>query len=71
MHCRIASPFLPVQGRVEHFIPLVADPDCGEALANFMTVIIKGDVSQKIADLLSSSTLVILLKKDAEIMEEM
>ena len=57
--------------RVEQFIPLVVDPDCGEALAAFMTVIVKGDVSQKIANLLSSATLVILLKKDAETMEEM
>jgi hypothetical protein len=57
--------------RVEHFIPLVVDPDCGEALATFMAVIVNGGVSQKIAYLLSSATLVILLKKDAETMEEM
>ncbi len=56
---------------MKHFIPLVVDPECGEALAAFMTVIVKGDVSQKIAGLLSSATLVILLKKDAETMEEM
>jgi hypothetical protein len=49
--------------RVEHFIALVADPDCGEALAAFMTVIVKGDVSQKIANLLSSATQVILDRK--------
>ncbi len=57
--------------RVEHFIPLAADPDCGEALAAFTSVIGKGEVSQKIGDLLSSATLVILLKKDVETMEEM
>jgi hypothetical protein len=50
---------------MEDFIPLAADPECGEALVAFMTVIVKGDMSQKIADLLSSATLVILLKKDA------
>ena len=36
-----------------------------------MTTIGKGDISNKIADLLSSSTLVILLKKDAETMAAM
>ena len=36
-----------------------------------MTVIIKGDVSNKIADLLSSESLVFLLKKDAATMAEM
>jgi hypothetical protein len=57
--------------RVAHFIPLVSDPDCGETLAAFMTVIFKGDVSQNIASLLSLATLVILLKTDAATMEEM
>jgi hypothetical protein len=57
--------------RLENFIPLVADPYCGEALATFMTVIVKGDVSKKIANPLSSATLAILLKKDAETIEEM
>jgi hypothetical protein len=36
-----------------------------------MTTIVKGDVSNKIADILSSATLVILLKKDAETMAAM
>jgi hypothetical protein len=35
-----------------------------------MTVLIKGEVSDKIADLLSSASLVVLLKKDAETMAE-
>ena len=56
---------------MEHFIPLAIYPDCGEALATFMTVIVKERVSQKAADLLCSATLVIMLKKDAETMEEM
>jgi hypothetical protein len=33
-----------------------------------MTILIKGDASDKIADLLSSATLVVLLKKDAKTM---
>jgi len=57
--------------RVEHLVPLAADSTCGEALAAFMTTIARGDVSNKIADLLSSATLVILLKKDAETMDAM
>jgi hypothetical protein len=57
--------------RVEHFIPLAADPDCGEDLAAFVTTLVRGDVSQKVADLLSSAILVILLVKDAETMEKM
>ena len=36
-----------------------------------MTTLIKGDVSDKIADLLSSATLVVLLKKDAETMAQL
>jgi len=36
-----------------------------------MTTIVRGDVSDKIADLLSYATLVILLKKDAETMVAM
>jgi hypothetical protein len=36
-----------------------------------MTSLIKGEVSNKIADLLSSAALVVLLKKDAESVVEM
>jgi hypothetical protein len=57
--------------RVDHLVPLVADEDCGEALASFLTSIIKGHVSNKIADLLSSATLAIILKKDTETMAAM
>jgi hypothetical protein len=56
---------------VEHIVPLVADQACVEALAILMTAIFRGDVSKEIADLLSSATLVILLKKDAETMVAM
>jgi len=37
--------------RVEHLISLAVDLVCGEALATFMTVVVKGEVSQKIANL--------------------
>ena len=36
-----------------------------------MTTLIKGDVSNKVADLLSSATLAILPKKDTETMAQM
>jgi len=42
-----------------------------EALAPLMTTIVKEDVSKKIPDLLSSATLVMLLKKDVETMVAM
>jgi hypothetical protein len=43
----------------------------GEDLASLMNIVIRGDVSNKIADLLSSATLVIPLKKDADTMATM
>ena len=49
--------------RVEHLVSLTTDQSCGEALATLMTTIVKEKVSKKIANLLSSVTLVILLKK--------
>jgi hypothetical protein len=57
--------------RVKHLASLAANPACGEALDAFMTTRIKGEVSNKIADFLSSATLVVLLLKDAETMAEM
>jgi hypothetical protein len=50
---------------------LARDSACREALAVFTTVTVQGDVLNKIAYLISSTTLVILLKKDAEIMTAM
>ena len=47
------------------------DPACGEALGSLMTTLVEGDVSDNIADRLSSMTLVILLKKDAETMAQL
>jgi len=57
--------------RVEYLTSIASDHACGEALASLMTTLIKGDVSDKIADLLSSAILVILLKKYAETMAQM
>jgi hypothetical protein len=39
---------------------------CGEGLADHATSLVKGEVSDKVEDLLSIATLVVLLKKDAE-----
>jgi hypothetical protein len=54
--------------RVEHLSSRAADPISAETLAYVMTTIVKGDVSEKIADLLSSATFVVLQKKDAKTM---
>jgi hypothetical protein len=48
--------------RIEHLVPLAADPACGEALVVLMIVLMKGEVSDKVGDLLSSAILVALLK---------
>ena len=45
------------------------DPACATALARMLTAVVTGDVPQKTTDSLSSSTLIILLKKDAISME--
>ena len=57
--------------RVEHLTSLAADSACGEALAVFGTTLVKGEVSNKIADLLSFATLIVLFKKDAETMAKL
>ena len=56
---------------MEHLAPLVVDQAYGKALAAFMTTVIRKNVSKKIADLLTSATLVILLKKDVDAMAAM
>jgi hypothetical protein len=58
-----------LEGETSDF--LAVNTSYGEALANFMTALIKGDDSQKLADLFSSVTLVIFFKKDATTMDEM
>ena len=55
--------------RNEHFVDLARDQACGVALARVLTVVVSGDLPQKTAYILSSATLIILLKKDAETME--
>ena len=44
------------------------DMACAQALGGLMTAIITCDVSQKIAELMSTATLVVLLQKDEETM---
>jgi len=57
--------------RVEQLNSLASDRACGETLASLMNTLIKGFVSDKIADLLPSAAMVILLKKDVETMAQM
>jgi hypothetical protein len=57
--------------RVEHMAPLAVDQARGEALAAFMMTVRRGEVSMKVANLLSSATLAILLKNDADTMAAM
>jgi hypothetical protein len=57
--------------RTEHLATLSANQVCNEALAEFASSLVKGEGSDKIADLLSSVTLVVLLKKENETMKEM
>ena len=56
---------------MEHLTKIAPDDACKEALAAFATSIIHGDVSDKVFHLLSSATLVVLLKKDAYTMAAM
>jgi len=55
--------------RNEHLIELARDSVCGSALAGVLTAVVAGDVPQKTADILSSATLIVLLKKDAATIE--
>jgi hypothetical protein len=57
--------------RVKHLTSLAADLACGEALAKFISTLIKGDVSNNISDFVSSAMLVVLLKKYAETMADL
>ncbi len=73
--CLVASPPLSSPHkdgwRTKHLTQLTPDDACGEAIAALATSIIQGDVSDKISHLLSSATLVVLLKKDARTMVAM
>ncbi len=53
----------------EHFVDLARDLACGAALARELTAVVQCDVPQKTVDILSSATLIVLLKKDAEAMQ--
>ena len=55
----------------EHLSELAKDDFCGAALASITNVVYSGDVLSKTAYILSSATLIVLLKKDARAMEEM
>ena len=57
--------------RTKNLSQLAPNDACGEALASLATSIVQGDVSDNFYHLLSSATLVVLLKKDAETMNAM
>ena len=51
--------------RNDYLVDLARDPACAAALARVLTSVVTSDVPKKTADILSSATLIILLKKDA------
>ena len=55
--------------RAEHLLALYKDPDCAVALSDIIGDLTTGDVTDATCDLLSSATLVVLLKKTEEEME--
>ena len=55
--------------RNEHLVDFARDPTCGSALTRVLTAVLASDVPQKTADILSSATLIVLLKRDAAAME--
>jgi len=52
--------------RAEHLLPLCKDQDCGAAFTDLIAALVAGDVTDATCDLLSSATLVVLLKKSDE-----
>ena len=52
--------------RAEHLLPLCKDQDCGAAFTDLLGALVAGDVTDDTCDLLSSATLVVLLKKTDE-----
>jgi hypothetical protein len=52
-------------------VELARDSACGTTIARVLTAIVAGDVPQKTVDILSSATLIVLLKKDAATMESL
>jgi hypothetical protein len=55
--------------RVEHLQALCKDPDCAVAFTDIIGAMVGGDVTDDTCDLMSSATLVILLKKTEEEIE--
>jgi hypothetical protein len=50
-------------------LALCKDRDCGAAFTDLVAALVAGDVTENTCDLLSSATLVILLKKTEKKME--
>jgi hypothetical protein len=71
--CNGSSTFYPHRHkdgwRSEPLLELANEPACDVALANLMTTIVTRDVPNKIANILSSATLIVLLKIDAAAMK--
>ena len=57
--------------RNEHVFEQAKDDACGAALETIMTAFYTGDVPIKTTYIITSATLIILLKKDVDTMEEM
>ena len=57
--------------RAEHLLALCKDADCGAAYTDVIAALVVGDATDDTCDLLSSTTLVILLKKTEEEMGAM
>ncbi len=55
--------------RAEHLMALCKDQDRGAAFTDFISTLASGDGTDNTCDLLSSATLVVLLKKSEEEME--
>jgi hypothetical protein len=55
--------------RAEHLLPLCKDQECGAAFTDLIASMVAGDVTDDTCDLLSSTTLLVLLKKTYEEME--
>ena len=57
--------------RAEHLLALCKDQECGAAFTYLISALACGDVTDNTCDLLSSTTLVVLLKKTEEDMESL
>jgi hypothetical protein len=57
--------------RAEHLSALCKDPDCATSFTTITSALAAGDVTDRTCDIVSSATLVILLEKTEDEMEEM